>query len=368
MSIDAKRAYSVSLNTAAEIIMAGGHERTILVEGHMGFGKTSIPKIIQQYKPNHKMFYFDCNTKDLGDLALPGVEKGANGNRYSEMIPNWELGMHEDGPIVVMFDEWGKANPSVKLGTLAFMLERRFGAKALHPDSIVFATTNLASENVGDILPAHARNRLSVLRMRKPTNVEWIEWGITAGIDPAVLGWCKDNPQLFNSFEEYKEPNDNPYIYHPRSTATSFVTGRSLHAASDWIKKRDHLSLDAIRSVLLGTIGDQGALDLMGFVELSTAMPRLEDIKSNPKKAMVPKNPAAVCMTVYRTLSTISGDWIDAWMTYMERLDLEAQALFANGVAAASYSKERQAICLTHKALQSWAILNNHLYVLGDKK
>ena len=58
--------------------------------------------------------------------------------------------------------------------------------------------------------------------------MEWIEWGINNGVDHTLLGWCKDNPHLFHSFEDVKDPDDNPYIYHPKQQRTAFVTPRSL--------------------------------------------------------------------------------------------------------------------------------------------
>jgi len=36
-------------------------------------------------------------------------------------------------------------------------------------------------------------------------------------------------------------------------------------------------------------------------------------------------------MVVYRALGAMNRDWVDNWVTYMERLDKEAQGLFANG-------------------------------------
>jgi MoxR-like ATPase len=65
--------------------------------------------------------------------------------------------------IILMIDEFGKSNPAVKLALLRMMLERKIGSYTLHPESIVFATTNLGGEGVGDLLPAHACNRLTVI-------------------------------------------------------------------------------------------------------------------------------------------------------------------------------------------------------------
>lgn len=81
--------------------------------------------------------------------------------------------------------------------------------------------------------------------------------------------------------------------------------------------------------------------------------------------AKVPESAAAVCMVVYRTLSTIDKDWIDNWMDYMGRLDAEAQGMFANGVRSPRYNK--QAMVMTNKKFTNWAMQNNYLFG-ADKK
>jgi energy-coupling factor transporter ATP-binding protein EcfA2 len=351
--------YALNLDQIAHAIMLGGNKRTMLVQGHMGTGKTSLLKTLGEMLPTHTPCYFDCTTKDLGDLFIPNVV-GADGQECVKFIPNEELGAHLGKPIILMFDEWGKANPSVKLGTLRTMLEREIGTTKLHPDSIVFATTNLGGENVGDMLPAHARNRISVVEARKPDNVEWIEWGLNNGIDHALMGWVKDTPQLFQSFEDVKDPDENPYIYHPRAQRAAFVTPRSLEAASDWLKVRNTMDNQTLTALLMGTIGDRGAMDLMAFVNMADQLPTLDEIKNNPESARIPSTAAAVCMVVFRTLSMIERDWADAWMTYMLRLDKEAQGLFANGVRSEKYSK--RALVMTNKMFTKWAMDNNYLF------
>ena len=147
------------------------------------------------------------------------------------------------------------------------------------------------------------------MTLRKPSNIEWIEdYAINAGVDHALLGWCKDNPQLFHGFEDVKDPDDNPYIYHPNAQRAAFVTPRSLEAASDWLKQRHLYDDQTLTSLLMGTIGDRGAMDLMAFVKLADQLPSLQSIKDDPLNARVPDSAAAVCMVVYRSLATMSAD------------------------------------------------------------
>ena len=177
MTNQAIQMYALNLDQITQAIKANGHKRTMLVQGHMGTGKSSILNVLAQELPDHVPCYFDCTTKDLGDVMIPKMSE-AEGKDYVAFALNEELGVHHGKPIILMIDEYGKANPAVKNALLRLMLERKTGGHTLHPDSIVFATTNLGAEGVGDLLPPHARNRIAVVTSRKPNNMEWIEWGI----------------------------------------------------------------------------------------------------------------------------------------------------------------------------------------------
>ena len=359
--------YDQTIDELVNAIKRGGNERTVLVQGHMGTGKTSILDILAKELPTHIPCYFDCTTKDLGDITIPNISKMDDGTGYVSYLVNEELGVHHNKPIILMIDEYGKSNPAVKLALLRVMLERKIGGYTLHKDSIVFATTNLGAEGVGDLVPPHARNRIAMCRMKKPTNMEWITWAINKELDPSLLGWCKDNPHLFYSFEDVKNPDDNPYIYHPKRQQASFVTPRSLEACSTWLSKRDKLTDTSLMSLLMGTIGERGAMDLMAFVRLADDLPTAESIKKDPQNAKIPKSASATCMVVYRTLASIEKDWVDAWMDYMVRLDNEAQGMFANGVRDPKYATHKQSMVFTNKKFTKWARDNNYLFA-SDKK
>ena len=321
---NAQSMYALSLDQCVELIKAVGMKRTVLMQGDMGNGKSSSLTTLATDLPKHVPCYFDCTTKDLGDITIPKMAQLDNAD-YVTYAVNEELGVHHNQPIILMIDEYGKANPAVKNALLRLMLERKIGSYTLHPDSIVFATTNKGAEGVGDLLPPHARNRITVVQVRKTDHMAWIEWGINNGVDHTLLGWVKDNPHLFASFEDVKDPEDNPYIFHPQQQRAAFVTPRSLEASSD-ILKQSHLFDDqTLTAALMGTIGDRGAMDLMAQVKLSNQLPSRESIKKDPMNAKVPDSASAVCMVVYRSLASMDKDYLDPWMDYMARLDKEAQ-------------------------------------------
>lgn len=360
--------YALSINQTAALIGTIGHDITVVVQGNMGTGKSSIINILADRFTNHKAVYLDCTTMvDSADMFM--VKYSEDGKTFST-VPLEELGLHlPDQPIILMLDEIGKCNRSVILACNRIMLERKHSGYELHPDSIVFATTNLGAEGLGDLLPAHTRNRITVVTMRNPDNMEFIEWGINNDLDPALLGFCKEKPELFHSFEQYENPDENPYIPHPRSTRVAFTTPRSLHKASDILKMREQLSEindDGIKvytqlsAALIGTIGDRAALDLAAFITLADKLPTREQIENDPATAPVPDSPAAVCMVVYKVLATIERKWITSWLTYMERLPKEAQGLFVNGVRRKGYS--RRDLVSQNTLYQDWCMANNYMF------
>ena len=65
--------YAVSLDQAIDLIATIGDTQTVLLQGHMGCGKSSTLKVLQERFPDHHPVYFDCTTKDLGDLSIPSL-------------------------------------------------------------------------------------------------------------------------------------------------------------------------------------------------------------------------------------------------------------------------------------------------------
>ena len=365
MSIQATRAYAQNHDELCNSIMANP-ANTMLIEGHMGSGKTTLLKMLKKLT-GYYAFYVDCTTLDLGDIMIPKINR-LEGEDFVSYAINEAFGLHfKDKPIIVMLDEYGKANNSVKLGLTRFLLERMLGNYKLHPDSLLFATTNLSAEGVGDMLQAHQCDRITVAEMRKPTSEEWITWGINNDIDHNVLGFAKEFPHIFNDFRDVKNPDDNPFIFHPQAVGRSkFVTARGLEKASNWLKVRDKLSDNSLMSNLIGTIGERGALDLMSFVKLADQMPRREDIIKDPKTAKIPNSASAICMVVFSALASMDREYINPWMDYLDRLgDSDAQALFANGVRDGKYNK--QSLVMTNAKFTKWSRDNNHMFASDIK-
>jgi energy-coupling factor transporter ATP-binding protein EcfA2 len=364
--LTAERMYEQSIDEIVESILANP-DGTMLVEGHMGSGKSSILKILAEKLPTHVPCYFDGTTKDLGDLYVPKILSFEDDAQFVRFVPNEEFGLHLNKPVILMFDEFGKMNQSVKNACMETMLNHKVGGKKLPEGSIVFATTNLAGENVGDITLPHHRNRITKVRMAKPTAQLWIEnFAYNNGIHPAMIMWVvEEGDKLFQSYEDVSNPDDNQYIFHPKAQRPAFVTPRSLELGSNWLWVKDKISSNSLNSNLIGTMGARAGSDLSSFIELVDQLPKHEDIKTSPTTAKIPESASGIMMVVHRALSTMSKEFVEPWMTYINRLDAEAQGFFAMQVRNPKYNK--QSLVMNSSKFRDWCIANNYMFT-ADKK
>lgn len=356
-----KKPYSsITMQDTIKLISSVGERLTVLVQGEMGIGKSSILKTLSESHPNHIPCYIDITTKDVGDFLVPQI-RTIDGTPVCSFIPNEEFGFHLGKPLIVMLDEVGKASKAVMNACLRLMLERKLGIHELPEGSIVFATTNLAVEGIGDNLPPHARNRVCVVKMCKPTAEQWRwDYAQNAGVDPVVIATAIEYPSMLASFEDYERPDMNEYINDPRIPRAAFVTPRSLEKASDILKMCRDMPEDVLTHALFGVIGERATMDMMNVLKLSNTMPSWAEIINNPTTTVVPHNGASTCLIVSKALSNVEDTTFGSWMQYMARLSKEAQALFAMSVMSSKSPK--RSIAVTNRVFTEWAVNNGYLF------
>jgi hypothetical protein len=350
---------SVTLKQFADAIVTVGKDVTIIGQGEMGIGKSSVLKAVAKQLPDYNTAYIDCTLLDLGDFALPYTQDTSK-MKVTKFAPNARFMMHEDKPVVVMLDEIGKAMKSVKNVLLTLMLEHRIGDHYLPEGSIVFGTTNLMSEGVGDLMEAHARNRVCFITVAKPDADEWIDnYAVPHGLDATVIAWVKQFPHALASFTDSTQ-RENPYIFNPvRAGQTAFVTPRSLEKASEVASRREVLGDSVTISMLTGIIGESAARDMQSFFTVADKLPSWDAIIKAPDTTSLPKDTVAKCILVFSALSRVENDTLTKWMAYLQRMDMEWQALFAKSLVS---SNAKQSMAFSNGDFKSWALKNQWLF------
>lgn len=349
---------TINLKEAADLIATIGHEVTVLLQGEPGVGKSALLNTLKERFPSHDAVYIDCTTKDLGDFFMPQVVE-ENGHRVVRFVPNAQFMVHTGRPAIICFDELGKtAMRSVQNAVLPILHERRVGDARLHPQTIVFATTNLSTDGVGDQVPAHARNRMCSVTVRKPTAGEWLGWADRHGVAAEICAFVKQFPHVMASYTDSSQ-KDNPYIYQPSKSQLAFVTPRSLEKASAVVKGRALLGHNATANALAGLLGPVAAADMTTFLTVADALPTLDSVTSDPEKAKVPADAAAIMVLIFGLLRHATTENLAAIMTYLRRLPKEAQSVFFE---QALMSDEKTKIFIRNAAFKQWATANSYLY------
>ena len=349
---------SVSLHEFAHGVGTVGGDVTIIGQGEPGIGKSSMLKVLQQKYPDYEIAYIDCTLLDLGDFALPYTVEAGEGLKVTKFAPNARFKFHSDKPVIIMLDEIGKAMKAVKNVLLTLMLEHRIGDNYAPKGSIVFGTTNLLTDGVGDMLEAHARNRVALVTVRKPDADEWIEWALKNDIAPEVVAWVKQFPHALMSYTDPSQ-KDNPYIFNPtRAGMGAVVTPRSLEKASHIAKKRADLGDALTISLLTGTIGESASRDMQAFFTVVDKLPTWESVISNPSGAKLPDDTVAKCILVFSAIARVEKDTLSKWLTYSKRMDMEWQALFATSVMKSN----KQSFCVMNSDFKDWALKNQWLF------
>lgn len=322
----------LSLKEATTLVRELGQTNTILIEGPPGVGKSSILKSFSE--DAYELVYLDAAVLEPSDLLYPMADQAA---REVEFVPNSLMKLRKaeqsGKPLVVMVDELGKAPKAVMNALLPLLLEHRIGAHYLPKGSIVFATTNLATDGVGDNIPTHARNRLTTVCCYGPTTQDWLTWGANNGVDAVILAWVHENPHALDC---YASPvtglkvDSNPYIFNPQRGVTKlFTSARSLAHAGHIVSARYKLG-SGFNAALAGTVGPSAAADIMAFVAAEDAMAKWQDILDDPHTAKLPDG-IAVFIQALKCASKIDESNAEAVVKYVQRWPQdEGKALFMN--------------------------------------
>jgi hypothetical protein len=244
---------------------------------------------------------------------------------------------------------------------LRLMNERGLGVDQLSEGSVVFGTTNLSVEGLGDNVPPHALNRVTRVRVKKTDAPTWIEeYAIPNGINPVIIGTVAEYPEMFATFEDYEKPEQNVYISDPRTVRGAVVTHRSMERAA-YVYESTRILGDAVMChALAGTVGEAAMHNILTMDKMDSQLTPWDELIKSPETATVPTSAAATCMLVAKAVHRIENSNIVAWMKFLNRIPKEAQGLFARSVMSEKCPKRLVAARNTEFAL--WASANNFMF------
>lgn len=319
---------TVSINELRKMIPLIGSELTIVIQSEPGCGKTSLLGMMQEdHGDKYDYIYVDCPVKDMSDIGMTIPNHASKTLEYyvAELFK-----LDSDKPKMILLDELMKAPKLLQVIFTRMMLEKMVGDKPLPSGSVIIATSNNASDGVGDAMLAHAANRVCLVRMAKPTADEWLAWASANGISRVIRAFVAMFPRVMASYMEGDSQKDNPYIFKPSSGGLSFCSPRSLAKCDVIVRHRDVIGENATMVALAGTIGASAAGDMAAFMSLEKSLMDVKDIIKAPSTVAVPKDISAQLMIMFQAVDTLATqDELTSFMEFVERIQSsEVQAVF----------------------------------------
>jgi len=250
-------------------------------------------------------------------------------NKALEYYVSSLFNLDDKKPKYILLDELMKAPKLLQVIFTRLMLEKMVGDRPLTDGSAIIATSNNASDGVGDNMLAHAGNRVCLVRMAKPTADEWLAWATENGISRVVRAFVAMFPRCMASYID-GDQKDNPYIFKPSMTSLSFVSPRSLAKCDVIVRNRDVIGENATKVCLAGTIGASGAGDMSAFMSLEKSLMDVRDIIKKPEDVEIPKDISAQLMIMFQAVDVLdTQDQLTKFMMFVNRIpSSEIQGVF----------------------------------------
>lgn len=356
--------FAVNHTEAAQLIRNNGNRVSYVIEGEPGVGKSSILKTLKGMlgTSDYDYIYIDVPLKDIPNIALSMPDHETKTTR--DYVHDIWRGTDPDKPKIIMLDEVFKGADYVKLMMNRLLLERTVGDYKLPEGSIVFGTTNFATDGVGDKTNGHTNSRIVRVPMRKPTYDEWSPWAVDNNIHEFVMTWAKQNPAVFHSYKDVEfDPRAHKdgqgvfhYIYHPQHNNMAYVCPRTLELASHQAHNLPHIGEALLTKSLIGTVGAKAALDMSALFALGGDLPDVADIINTPDTARVPRSAPAQMMITFKSIQYLKPETIDAFATYFQRMPKEVMSTWVKTIVATTSVKN---IAIQNQQIRSFAISNS---------
>lgn len=344
---------TVSLADLRQVIPTIGVTNTILILSEPGVGKTSLLKTLEEdHGKKFHYVYLDAANLDIGDISMriPVHAEEKIKQYLTDLIPM-------DGkPVMIMVDEVGKAPRIMQPTMTRLFLERYIGDVPLPEGSIVFATSNNASDGVGDIFPLHTLNRMVVVHLRKAKNTEWAVWAGNNNVHPILRTWAILNPRAFATYTQGGQ-EENALIFNPRRPAQQFVSLRSLTKCNPIVCNVSKFGEELTTALLAGTVGLTAAKSIMTLFSVNNEVTPTADVIADPDNAPIPENPAAIYMMMFNAVDEIdTQSELTAFMKFVKRINSrEVTGVFYNQLVE---SKRTAKLAHNNAEINQWLQTN----------
>jgi hypothetical protein len=307
--------------------------------GPPGIGKSSIIKQIAQ-DLGIECIDLRLSLMDPTDLkGIPFYDKEAHQALWAP--PSF---LPRAGHGILFLDELNSAAPAVQASVYQLILDRKVGEYTLPEGwAIVAAGNREGDRGVVYRLPSPLANRFVHIEMEVSVP-DWREWAIKRRVDARIVAYI--------GFK-----NEALFTFDPTRNERSFATPRSWEAVHNVLQS--NLSSSLLLEAIAGAVGQNNAVDFLGFCKVMTLLPDIEAIfsgESHEYPTDISALYALASALVSRILQNPHEDQINHLLTYTLKLQSEFAVMIVQDL-------QRQGVRMDHlKNYGDW--VNAFAYLL----
>lgn len=264
-----------------------------------------------------------------------------------ELDPDYK-GIPDQG--ILFLDEFGQSGPETQKVAAQLLLSKRIAEYKLPKGWVVWCASNRLSDKSGvNKRLSFVQNRVMTVEI-KPDYLAWEEWAHKAAVHPLAVTFAKKHPSKV--FRDSVPAEPGPYCT-PRSLVlcTQMLEAMRTEAHGDMRLPDDEVALE----VMSGWLGEGTAIDFATHVRLANDLPEMDQVAKKPKETKIPERPDARFVMASMLAHHAKPETVGAFITYLQRMDVEMQVLFVNAVI------RRCNVLMARPEVATWIAANRDL-------
>ncbi len=271
-------------------------------------------------EPGDKRIQVGAQYKDIRGTTLapedfrgiPFIRKGEERTRWAPpvFLPPEE----SRKAYMIHFDEISSLTPMLEVAVYQLILEREMGEYTLPEGVFMGASGNRAEDRaVASRMSTALANRMIHFDVRADID-EWLVWAAENGLSVDVTFFLSIKRKLLFQFD-------------PDSEEHAFPSPRTWEFTSDMVQanREGEIGPELFVTCLRGTIGEGAAIEFDGYLQIKRQIQHPTTIFSDPKKALIPKDPSVLLATCGALVDYVSKDTMKALVTYAMRADMRPE-------------------------------------------
>lgn len=218
---------------------------------------------------------------------------------------------------MIFLDELPSASRATQAASYKLLLDRMIGGHQLHPNVVIAAAGNLASDKaIVNPLSTASQSRMVHLELQADYK-DWLRFvAIPENYDSRIIGYLSQYENKLMAFD----PNHQEFTF-PCPRTWEFVN-KLIGVEGTTVESQDI-------PLFAGTIGASTATDFVAFCQVYKDLISNEQIQQDPENCPVPEKVAAKWALITRLCDNgLKPEFIQAYVTYVERFPRQFQILF----------------------------------------